>query len=498
MASTIGYALCPHPRWMMTPNGHLRSIGLVTENMDRSSSGDIEGASATPRRYQRELARTLSVSGAVALTLVITAPAASVLVVGPVVLGAVGTGTVPVLAVAAVVTGCLALCWAELGSRYPTSGGVYGLVARTLGRWAGFVGLMLHLTAGVVVSSALALACGAALTSVGVVLSQRGLALGVLSVATVIAALRLRVATAVAIALLVLELGALLAVTIIGFARPQRRLSDVLAPHPLGDQAATLAPSAVLAGVALGILAYAGYGAAVVFSEELRGARRGVARAVLWTAGLTIVAVGGPILAALLAARELEDLRTRTPVAAVLGPITGDATIFVVTAVLVVAAFNSLVGTLMEIGRIVFSSARDNAWPAAVNAPLARVRGGSRVPTHATIAAGAAAAILTAISGLAGVVTFGSLVLVVTFGLVALGSLTDRRRGRAMTGYRMPWWPLPPLVALAGLSLAAATQRVRDLIIVAAIVGIATLYYVIYLQRRQNRWVLLAPVDFEG
>jgi hypothetical protein len=54
------------------------------------------------------------------------------------------------------------------------------------------------------------------------------------------------------------------------------------------------------------------------------------------------------------------------------------------------------------------------------------------------------------------------------------------------------------LVALAGLSLAAATQRVRDLIIVATIVGIATLYYVIYLRRRRNRWVLLAPVDFEG
>lgn len=76
-----------------------------------------------------------------------------------------GTGTVLVFGFAAVVTGCLAMCWAELGSRYPNSGGVYGLVARTLGRWPGFVCLVLHLVAGAVVSSALALACGGALAS---------------------------------------------------------------------------------------------------------------------------------------------------------------------------------------------------------------------------------------------------------------------------------------------------------------------------------------------
>jgi hypothetical protein len=61
----------------------------------------------------------------------------------------------------------------------------------------------------------------------------------------------------------------------------------------------------------------------------------------------------------------------------------------------------------------------------------------------------------------------------------------------------MPWWPLPPVVALAGVAITAATQGVRDLVIVGAVAGIATLYYMIYLRRRRDRWVLLAPVEFE-
>ena len=470
----------------------------MTEKPERSPSVDTGATSVLPRRYDRKLARTLPLSGVVVLALGVAAPAASVLAVGPVAMRRLGTGTVLAFSIAALVTVCLALCWAELGSRYPTSGGVYGLVARTLGRWPGFVCLTLHLVAGVVVASALALACGAALSSVGVAIPPRALALGVLGAALMIAVLQVRIATGVAVGLLVVELGALLAVTVVGFTHARRSLGDVLAPRALGDEAASLAPSAVVAGVALGILAYAGYGAAVVFSEELRGGRKGVGYAVLGTALATIVAVAAPMLAALVAAGNPDEWGDRTPVAMVLEPVTGTATTSVVTAVLVVAAFNSLVALLMEFGRIVFSSARDNAWPAVVNTALVRVQEGSRAPAWATLGVGTAAAVLTALSSLAEVVTFASLVFVVTFGLITLGSLTDRRRqGHEVASYRMPWWPLPPVVALSGVAITAATQRARDLVIVGAVAGIATLYYVIYLRRRRDRWVLLAPVKFE-
>ena len=56
----------------------------------------------------------------------------------------------------------------------------------------------------------------------------------------------------------------------------------------------------LLAGVALGMGAYAGYGGAVVFSEETRGPRRGIARAVLGVLGVAVVAELLAIAAALL------------------------------------------------------------------------------------------------------------------------------------------------------------------------------------------------------
>jgi amino acid transporter len=449
-------------------------------------------------RYRRELARTLPVRGAVVLSLGIAAPAASVLVIGPVMFTRLGAGTLLALVIAAAVTGCLALCWAELGTRYPNSGGVYGLVARTLGNTAGLACLTLHITSGIVVASALALACAGAAVSLGVPASTRALALCFLGAGTLVAALRLRIGTAVAMFLLALELGGLLAVTVAGIARARRDLGDVLMPQSPGDGVAALPLSTTLGGVALGILGFAGYGAAVVFSEELRGARRGVARAVLWAAGITVVAVSGPLLAALLSARNVGELQTRTPFAVVLGPVTGTVTASVVVGVLVVAAFNALIAILMEFGRIIYSSARDGAWPRAVNVLLARVRTGSRAPAAATVAAAAVAATLTAASELAAVVSFGSVVLAVTFGLVALGTLVDRRRGESdPVGYRMPWWPLPPLLALGGVVVTVASQPAGDLVVVGAIAGIGAVYYYAYLRPRPDRWLLLAPVAFE-
>jgi uncharacterized membrane protein (GlpM family) len=61
--------------------------------------------------------------------------------------------------------------------------------------------------------------------------------------------------------------------------------------------------------------------------------------------------------------------------------------------------------------------------------------------------------------------------------------------------YRMPLWPLPPLVALAGIVIVATQQSLRDLLIVAAFVVAAVIYYFAYLyQRPTTNWVMLQPV----
>ena len=92
------------------------------------------------RRYPQQLARTLRVAGNMTITLSVIGPAASVFAIGSVALRQQGSGAFLAFLIAAVISGCLAVGWAELGALYPTAGGLYGIVARVLGRarrWLG-------------------------------------------------------------------------------------------------------------------------------------------------------------------------------------------------------------------------------------------------------------------------------------------------------------------------------------------------------------------------
>ena len=86
--------------------------------------------------------------------------------------------------------------------------------------------------------------------------------------------------------------------------------------------------------------------------------------------------------------------------------------------------------------------------------------------------------------------------MVVTFALIAASALVSRLREPGLARpYRMPLWPLPPLVALAGVAVTVVLQTSRDLAIVAAILTAGALYEVVYLRpRRDSHWILLDPL----
>jgi amino acid transporter len=84
---------------------------------------------------------------------------------------------------------------------------------------------------------------------------------------------------------------------------------------------------------------------------------------------------------------------------------------------------------------------------------------------------------------------------VVTFALIALAALVSRlRQPHLARPYRMPLWPLPPLLALVGVAVTVLLQTRLDLAIVAGILVAGLLYEVVYLRpRRDTRWILLDP-----
>ena len=61
--------------------------------------------------------------------------------------------------------------------------------------------------------------------------------------------------------------------------------------------------------------------------------------------------------------------------------------------------------------------------------------------------------------------------------------------------YKMPLWPLPPLVALVGTIWTLSLQSWSDLLITAAILAAALVYYYVYLRPRgDTHWEMLEAV----
>jgi amino acid transporter len=452
------------------------------------------------RRYQQQLARTLRVAGNMTITLSVIGPAASVFAIGSIALSQQGSGAFLAFLVAAVISGCLAVGWAELGALYPTAGGLYGIVARVLGRRAGFLALTLQLALFVIVPSAFALAAGQYLNAVWPTISPRTAALVLLAAATALAVVGIRFNAAVTAALLALELTIILVVSALGFAHAHWSLAGTLIDprvYAADGSAASTSLRTLLAGVVLGLGAYAGYGGAVILSEETQGPRRGIARAMLGALGVAVVSELLAITAALLGTPSQAQLTTApAPMSYLMRSLGGDRLVTIVTVALVATFFNILLAVLLEYGRILYSSGRDRTWPALISRALGRIHPRTRTPAVATLTVGVAALILTAVSDYAAAVTFASLTVVATFALIALSALASRLRQPGLARpYGMPLWPLPPLVALTGVAITVLLQTGRDLATVAGILAAGLLYEVAYLRpRRDTHWILLGPL----
>jgi amino acid transporter len=440
------------------------------------------------------------VAGNMTITLSVIGPAASVFAIGSVALRQQGSGAFLAFLIAALISGCLAVGWAELGVLYPTAGGLYGIVARILGRRAGFLALALQLALFVIVPSAFALAAGQYLNAVWPTISPRPAALVLLAVATALAAVGIRFNAAVTAALLALELTIILVVSTLGFAHAHWSLAGTLIDPRVYAADGNAAPTSLrtlLSGVVLGLGAYAGYGGAVIFSEETRGPPRGIARSVLGALGVAVVAELLAITAALLGTPSQPQLTTAlAPMSYLVRSLGGDSLVTIVTLALGATFFNILLAVLLEYARILYSSGRDRAGPTPLSRALGRIHPRTRTPVAATVIIGGAALTLTAVSDYAAAVTFASLTVVTTFALVALSALASRLRQPGLARpYRMPLWPLPPLLALAGVAVTVVLQTGRDLAIVAGILAAGLLYDAAYLRRRRDtHWILLDPL----
>lgn len=452
-----------------------------------------------------QLSRSLGVGGNVLITLSGISPASSVFILGGAAFAGYGTGVFWGFILAGVISLLVALCYAELGSRHPLAGGDYTLVSRVLGPAAGSAVFFISLISLPLIVAIFALGVADYLGVAIAGLDPLWTAVVVIVLATVTACFNIRTNAWVTGAFLFIEMAALAYLTVLGVIHIERPLSDLLNPQALND-AGGLAPlgiAGLVLAVTQGIFSYNGYGGAIYFAEETKDARRTIAKALLWSAVITVLAEIIPLTAIMLGADTLEELfGADLPVESFLSARSGDAVSTVILIAIALAIVNAIIAIVLQAGRLLFAAARDGAMPPAVAGRLARVSPRTRMPVAATITMGVIALVGCFVPFDVLLNATGS-TLAFSYGFIALAAFVVRRQPDVAGGsYRMPWWPLPPVIAMVAIATIFVIgildpAQWLSLGISAGIIAAGFLYYALYLRANPGAIHLLEADDEE-
>lgn len=442
--------------------------------------------------YQPSLQRGLNLLGNLALTLSDITPTASLLVVGTAVIATAGTGSVWAYLIGGFIAINVALCMGELGSMFPVAGGLYSIVTRVLGRPAGFLALLDYIGQAVFLPASVAFGVGTYIHSLAPSLSTNWIAAGMMILVALIACLDVKVNAVMIGFFLAIEMAVVVMLALAGFLHVHQSVSTFTHPHMAAGTSGLgpVATSAVLAALAVALFSVNGYDSAINFSEETEGSASGVGRAVVLAAVIGILFEVIPFIGVSLGASDLPGfLHSSTPLTDVVRSSFGHTAVTIVTWGAILAIFNASLAITLQFSRVVWASGRDRAWPMPISRALEWVHPRFRMPWVATMLVGVCGAILCIQSSLLSVVTFTSVLIIVLYALIAISALVSRFTQRELERpFRMPLWPVSPVIALVGVGIAISQQKGSDLLIVAAIFVGGVVYYVGFLAPRKDRY----------
>lgn len=428
--------------------------------------------------------------GVLLLTLSATTPASSVFVIVPEMLQVAGSGALIAMLIAAMVCVATAFIYAELSSAFPVAGGEYVMVARTLGPLPGFVMLAINLVNNLLFPAVIGLGLSDVLSGLLPGLPVVPTAMAMVALATLAGILHIRLNAWITGVFLAVELAALLAIVVLGAAEPARSL--LAAPVQMGASGLVPAdPVSIGLATTAAIFALNGYGLAVYFGEEMHEAAARIAGVVLLAAGATIAVELLPLAAVIAGAPELPTLFTDAdPFGWFARTRGGDLLADLLAAAIALAIVNAAIAGILAYARFFYSTGRDAIWGKLLDPWVTRIHPRLGSPWIATLAVGAVSCaacflplrLLLVLSG-AGIA--------LTYLGIALAVLVGRRTGAtAHAAYRMPLFPLAPIVTMAALvavlwsSWLDAEVGRPGLLATGAQMALAALYYALVLRRR--------------
>jgi amino acid transporter len=442
------------------------------------------------------LKRSIGVLGGTLLTLSCLTPASSLFVIVPGMFEDLGSGVSLTLVVAALLCVGVAFCYSELGTLVPSAGGEYAMVGTLMGRFMAWLVFVIATIVVMVVPPIIALGTADYLTSV-VTIDKMWAGAAVMILATVMGLLDLRANAWVTGIFLALEVVAAGVVAFLGFANSNQPFSTLVKPEILDAGTHTSDPvtmGILIAGMAGALFALQGFSTAVYLAEEMENPRRTVSRTVLWTLGLGGLVLIVPTIAISLGAPSQEELAKGDFLSIVEGW-AGHGTATFIGLCVALAIINAGVVMVIQNSRVVYASARDKAWPEPVNRAFGKVnRFGS--PWISTLVVGVPGALLCFVT----LDTLEEVTGVAVAGLylvVAIATLYARRGVHKSTqAWRMPLWPVIPVVLIAFMVYVLTKQTPKALIISGGVLVVAALYWLLYLRPRQDtRWKIQLMAD---
>ena len=400
---------------------------------------------------------------------------AGIFVLPATIAGVIGPAAPLVYIASAIAMGAIALCFAEAGSRVPTSGGPYGYAEAAFGPFVGFVmGVFVWLSA---------------------VLGSAGIAAALMDV---LAGFAPAIGTPIARGAIIVVLYAALAAINIAGAAPGARLVGITTIAKLIPLLVFLAVGAFLVrpenlvidaapqagdfgrAMLLAIFAFSGMETALAVSGEVRSPSRSVPLGLLGAmAGVTAIYILIQIVAQGVLGADLA--RSTAPLSdAMAGFSPGLATLLLAGAAISMSGY--LAGNALSAPRLLFAAARDGFLPSSLAAIHPR--------THAPAAAIVVHLLIAAAFALTGTfIELAILSTLATVGIYVLGcaaSVVLRRRGVATVGEPLRFRATVPaaFIGIASMVWVAAQATVNE----AMSLGIAlALIVALYLAVRYSR-----------
>jgi len=349
----------------------------------------------------------------------------------------------------ALVAICDGLVWAELGAALPRSGGLYAFFLELFGPRSGRLLAFLFVWQFVITTPFLLASgyIGFAQYATYIVpwlrgdLAQHAIAMAVGALTIVLLA---RVIVRVALISLILFGAATLTLVIVTLAAwlrfdPHVAFAGDFQSHAFWPLAAGLG-----SGLTVTLYDYLGYNTITSIGEEVLMPSRTIPRSIV--AAIAIVAtlylalqtgiLGSMPWQALLGASFIASTIVERALG---GPFAS-----IVTVLILITAFASTFALLLAASRVPYAAARDGLFLA----PFARLHRRDAYPTVSLVAIGVAALACCTLP-LDQIIAVIGVGIVVLGGIGAFASIVRLRRTDLAMPYRMPFFPLPPLVALA-------------------------------------------------